>query len=81
MTVETVLRDLRLKKDWTLDDAARAVGLSISGYQQIEIGSRSADVETATKIAEQFAVPLGAIFVPRSFTAREIGGAVDGTQA
>lgn len=74
MAPETVLRNLRLARGEKLEDTAKAVGLSRSGYHGIEIGTRSAKPAVARRIAKHFGEAFDGIFLPSSYSVREIGG-------
>lgn len=65
------MRQLRGQLNQTLQHVADAVGLSLSGYQQIESGRKAVSALTATKIAQHFGVPVECLFVPKYYTARK----------
>ena len=56
------LKELRLLRGWTQEDAARRVGVSTSGYQKIEQGTRKLSEKTIGRFAEAFGVLPNELF-------------------
>lgn len=55
------LKELRLEREWTQEQAADAFGLSKSGYIKIETGERSLSLKWLAKAAEIYGIPKAAI--------------------
>lgn len=72
MVSESVLRTLRQSRGLTLETVANAVNLSVNGYYQIERGQRSAPKEAAERIAGFFGETIDRLFMPISFSVREM---------
>lgn len=56
------LRELRLAKNWSLDELCRRSGVSRSNLWAIEVQGRSPTVEIARKIANALGVTLDELF-------------------
>lgn len=55
------LKFLREKRDWTIEEAARAFGMSRGGYVKLERGERRLTSNYIAKASEVFAVPEAAV--------------------
>lgn len=53
--------DLRNEKKVSREEVANAVGLSLFGYVNIELGNREPSFKTAKRLAQYFGVPLESI--------------------
>ena len=70
----TELRNLREKKGVTVTSMAVRLKIGVSRYYMIENGERPASPEITNKIATILGVKPEDIFLPRSFTVREVNG-------
>lgn len=55
------LRQLRLRKGWRLEDAAKAFGLSAKGYEKLEYSSRKLSLNRINKAAEVYGVSVAEV--------------------
>lgn len=55
------LRQLRLRKGWRLEDAAKAFGLSSKGYEKLEYSSRKLSLNRINKAAEVYNVSVAEV--------------------
>ncbi|WP_238240986.1 helix-turn-helix domain-containing protein [Methylobacterium isbiliense] len=62
------LKTLRERKGWTVEDAASAMGLSKSGYEKIENGSRRLTLERIARAAQIYQVPQSDVINDRTNT-------------
>ncbi len=69
----TKLRLIRKKKGETVSGMARKLKIGVSRYYMIETGERPATPEIAENIAKLLKVKTQSIFVPNSFTVRQVG--------
>lgn len=60
------LRELRLERDWTLDELAERSGLSKPFLSRLEGGSRQPSIAAILTLARVFAVSVGILFEPVS---------------
>ena len=68
----TKLRLIRKKKGETVSGMARKLKIGVSRYYMIETGERPATPEIAENIAKLLNVKTQSIFVPNSFTVRQV---------
>jgi transcriptional regulator with XRE-family HTH domain len=59
------LRELRLKRDWTLEELAGRSRLSKAFLSRLESGSRQASIAAALTLAKIFNVSLASLFEPQ----------------
>lgn len=69
---ETRLRQMLRSRRRTLSSLALALGIPLSRLSMIASGHRPATVEVASRIAEEMGVTIDDIFLPDSFTVREV---------
>ena len=72
MQAKTLLRLTREIRKETITSMAEKLEIGISRYYMIEVGDRPATPEIAKHISEILKVKQEDIFLPQSFTAREI---------
>ncbi len=72
MKAKTMLRLTRELKNETITSMASKLKVGISRYYMIESGERPASPKLARQISEILNVKQEDIFLPQSFTAREI---------
>lgn len=72
MKAKTMLRLTRELKKETITSMANKLKIGISRYYMIESGERPASPKLARQISEILNVKQEDIFLPQSFTAREI---------
>jgi len=72
--VPSRLKQLRMAKELTQDEAARAVGISRPFFTQLERGSRSPSFDVAVRIARFFNVPVERVFLPMSVAIGNVEG-------
>ena len=65
-TLSETLKRLRQEKEWSLDTAAQATGISKAMLGQIERCESSPTLTTLWKLAKGFEVPLSALIEPAS---------------
>lgn len=70
----TRVRNLRRRKGWTLDSAAKATGLARSTISKIENDQMSPTYDALIKLAQGFAVDISALFDPQVPAAANHGG-------
>ncbi|HEV2961188.1 MAG TPA: helix-turn-helix transcriptional regulator [Candidatus Angelobacter sp.] len=56
------IRDLRLKKDWSQQELAKAAGLTDSHVGEIERGEIDSSLETLFRIAQAFNITASELF-------------------
>lgn len=66
------LRIVRESRGLTTVVMSQRLGIGQSRYSMIETGQRPASLEIATKTAEILDVSICEIFLPQSFTVREV---------
>lgn len=59
------LRQLRLRKGWRLEDAAKAFGLSAKGYEKLEYSTRKLSLNRISKAAEIYNVSISEVVSPQ----------------
>jgi len=72
MVQQSALRALREKKGETVTSMAAKLDIGVSRYYMIETGARPATPELAARIAAILGVDQNALFLPQSFTVREV---------
>ena len=72
MRAKTLLRLTRELRNETITSMAKELKIGISRYYMIETGDRPATPELAKRISEILKVKQDDIFLPQTFTAREI---------
>lgn len=72
MKAKTMLRLARESGKETVSSMANRLNIGISRYYMIETGERPASPIIAKKISEILNVPQDHIFLPQSFTARDV---------
>ena len=63
MPEKYTLRELRARKDWTQEETAKRLGVSLQTYNAWEQNFGSVKVSPAAAIAKVFGVPLDSIFL------------------
>lgn len=58
------IRELRQKRNWTLNDLSARTGVSFSMLGHIENGRRSGTADTLEKIADAFNLRIGVLIDP-----------------
>lgn len=71
MPKPSILRALRLEREMTLEEVSKSVGMSLTGYRQVEMGLRTVRTVQAERIANFFEWPLSDLFLPESWSVRE----------
>jgi transcriptional regulator with XRE-family HTH domain len=72
MTRPSRLRELREQRGETITSMAAKLEIGVSRYYMIESGARPASPELAEKIAKILGVETEYLFLPQSFTVREV---------
>lgn len=62
-TLGSALRSIRNERNWSLADASRATGLSISSLSKIENGQRSLTYDKLVQLAESLSVDVSRLFM------------------
>ena len=62
-TLGSALRSLRNERSWSLADASRATGLSISSLSKIENGQRSLTYDKLVQLADALSVDVSRLFM------------------
>ena len=60
------VRALRLKKQWTLEQAAEQMLLDLKHLQKVEAGLLNITMVTLVRVADGLGVPVRALFSPRA---------------
>lgn len=66
----STVRALRLDKDWTQEETAERLGVSLNFYNAIERGLRSPSFDTLEIFAATFEVAVARLFEPVSDASR-----------
>jgi transcriptional regulator with XRE-family HTH domain len=72
MARPSILRELREQRGETITSMAAKLEIGVSRYYMIESGARPASPELAEKIAAILGVETEHLFLPQSFTVREV---------
>lgn len=56
------LRKNRVRRRWTIADAATAFGMRVETYQQIEEGNVNATLQTLERLCERLKIDVRALF-------------------
>ena len=72
MKAITNLRKTREMRGETVTSMAHKLNIGVSRYYMIEIGERPASAEIAEKVSSILKVNQNKIFLPQSFTTRDI---------
>lgn len=62
VTLGTAIRSIRKERGWSLADAARATGFSISTLSKVENGQRSLTYDKLVQLASKFSVDVSRLF-------------------
>lgn len=62
VTLGTALRSIRKERGWSLADAAKATGFSISTLSKVENGQRSLTYDKLVQLASKFSVDVSRLF-------------------
>lgn len=62
LTLAVALRTIRRERGWTLADASKATGFSISTLSKVENGQRSLSYDKLAVLAEKFSVDVSRLF-------------------
>ncbi len=56
------LRKQRIRRRWSLQDAASTYGMSLDAYQKLEDGQLNATLQTLERVCERLKVDVRALF-------------------
>lgn len=66
------LADIRRSAGFTIEEAAKKLGIPMGYLSHIENGKRSISEERAYQIAALYGVEVGAIFLPSRYSVRKV---------
>jgi transcriptional regulator with XRE-family HTH domain len=62
VTLGSAIRSIRMERDWTLDDASKATGISVSTWSKVENGQRSLTYDKLVHLATALSVDISRLF-------------------